>query len=554
MKPEKTAPKTISKPASEVLASTWFRAISSILVLLLIAPYVFLGAVGIYWLVERGWSLVWLAVSLVVTIFVVAVGYLLSKQLRYQQIRPVNDLVEPATRWPPIGRDAWTDVEAIALRVGANPPDLERPEEAWKIIREVIETVAKRYHPLSDKATLEMPLPHLMRVIELAARDLRLALSENVPGTHVFTINDMLKMKRLYEFGNRFYLLYRLASFTWNPASALMRELNILATGRMANETTVEVKRWAIEFAIKRIGYYAIELYSGYLVLDNVPFEVLEQTTPGTAADEQLVVARDEKLSSEPLRILVVGQVKAGKSSLINAIFRDTKAAVDIVPRTSRIEPYKIDGQDGLPAAILLDSGGYDDATDTRDYFADAKEEVEKSDLVLLVTSAMTAARSADRRLLDDLRLFFAARPDREMPPVVVVLTHIDQLRPFREWSPPYNLQSPQGTKAENIRAAIDTVAADLGVPPEQVIPVCLAEDRRYNIDDGVIPAIGLSLSDAQRLRYLRCLKNFHDKEYWDRLWRQSLNAGRLVGNITLETARHALRHADVYVKKWLTK
>ena len=155
--------------------------------------------------------------------------------------------------------------------------------------------------------------------------------------------------------------------------------------------------------------------------------------------------------------------------------------------------------------------------------------EILQSDLVVLVSSAQTAARDADRRLLDEVRNLFQRTPDREFPPLVVALTHIDQLRPFREWNPPYDLAQSQGTKARQIREAVEATADDLAVDVERAIPVCLLEGKVYNVDEGLIPTILTSLDDAQRLKYLRCLREFKDEEYWRQLREQAVNAGRIL-------------------------
>jgi len=169
-----------------------------------------------------------------------------------------------------------------------------------------------------------------------------------------------------------------------------------------------------------------------------------------------------------------------------------------------------------------------------------------QSDLIVLVSSAQTAARDADRRLLDEVRNLFQRNPDREFPPLVAALTHIDQLRPFREWNPPYDLAQSQGTKAQQIREAVEATATDLAVAIDRVIPVCLLEGKLYNVDEGLIPAIVASLGDAQRLKYLRCLREFKEEEYWRRLREQAANTGRILlktGWRLLENAVQPTRH-----------
>jgi predicted GTPase len=109
---------------------------------------------------------------------------------------------------------------------------------------------------------------------------------------------------------------------------------------------------------------------------------------------------------------------------------------------------------------------------------------------------------------------------------LLVAVTHIDQLRPSREWHPPYDLLNPANNKAANIRAAVEAVAADLAVPVATVIPVCLAEGRTYN-DDALWAAILERQDEANRVRFLRCLEDRKRRENWTLLGRQLAGAGR---------------------------
>jgi hypothetical protein len=73
-------------------------------------------------------------------------------------------------------------------------------------------------------------------------------------------------------------------------------------------------------------------------------------------------------------------------------------------------------------------------------------------------------------------------------------------------------------------------VAADLGLAAEHVIPVCLENPAEpYNVEEGLVPAIVDALPQAQRAKYLRCLKQFHNEEYWRLAREQAISAGRLI-------------------------
>jgi small GTP-binding protein len=277
---------------------------------------------------------------------------------------------------------------------------------------------------------------------------------------------------------------------------------------------------------IKKIGYYAIQLYSGHIVLDEDAFK--QHVTTASRDDLERFQNREEKLAEEPLRILVLGQVKAGKSSLINALFGEVKALVDVVPTTSTVYPYLLERQ-GLETAIILDTAGYQDSDNPKRPLTEARKEVLRSDLILMVCSARSAARHADHLLLQELRLLFQQHTEETLPSILVVLTYIDQLRPFREWNPPYDVNQSDNPKARMIRSTMETVATDLDIALDRVIPVCLKPGQEYNIQEGLIPAILQTLDDAQRLKYLRCLRDYNDLDYWKQLWTQSKSAGKIV-------------------------
>jgi predicted GTPase len=229
----------------------------------------------------------------------------------------------------------------------------------------------------------------------------------------------------------------------------------------------------------------------------------------------------------EPFRVLVLGQVSSGKSSLINALFGEPRAATDVLAHTREFAAYRLE-RDGMPVALILDSRGYAGG-ETRDG-ADMDRELLRSDLILLVCAAHHAARAADRAQLERLRRLYRDHPQRQPPALLCALTFIDRLRPLREWSPPYDIIEPATPKAHSIRAAVDHIAAALALDPARVVPVRTDAGRLYNIDEALVPRIMESLADdAARARYLRCLRHRQQTGQWQRLLRQTRNAGRLL-------------------------
>lgn len=486
-------------------------------------PYALIVLAGSIWLYEVGLLWEFMILSAVLTL----ICWQIMARLKRKNLAAAADIVSADERWTKTGQKAWSEVNAIAGRVQDQDLSLDNPQPLWAVLREVLETVARKFHPDAPQAVLEIPIPHVLRVAELVAADFRVAFSEHVPGAHILTLNDWQRLRRLAALWRPIYLFYRIVSFGVSPISALLREARDSAAGRLVNSSTDEVKRWAIGFCVRKAGYYAIQLYSGHMALEGIEFGAYQ--TPQSKSDVERDATRSERLAEEPLRLLVAGQVKSGKSSLVNALFGETRAAVDVVPRTRNVTPFLLE-RDGVPRAIILDTAGYEGADATADAFAQLGDEIADCDLVLLVLSACSATRGADRLLLDKVRQYFQDRPDRMMPPLLTVLTHVDQLRPLGQWNPPYDLARPAEEKARQIAEAVETVAKDLALTPEQaVVPVCLKAEQLYNVAEAVAPAILHAASEAQRVKYLRCLRQFHREEYWQRLWQQAINSGRLL-------------------------
>ena len=62
----------------------------------------------------------------------------------------------------------------------------------------------------------------------------------------------------------------------------------------------------------------------------------------------------------------------------------------------------------------------------------------------------------------------------------------------------------------------------------QRVVPVCLKPDAIYNVEEGLATAILSVLPGAKAVRYLRCLRKFHEAKRWRRVWQQTVGAGGL--------------------------
>lgn len=112
---------------------------------------------------------------------------------------------------------------------------------------------------------------------------------------------------------------------------------------------------------------------------------------------------------------------------------------------------------------------------------------------------------------------------------MVLVVSQIDRLRPFQEWSPPYDLTQSGQPKAVAIREAMSAIAEDLGFSIDEAVPISTAPSiAPYNID-AVWGQIVRLLPDAQSSQLIRSLYDLKDRWDWGRVWSQAANAGRVI-------------------------
>ena len=394
----------------------------------------------------------------------------------------------------------------------------------------VLETVAHRYHPNVEKPLLELTVPHTLLIIERASRDLRRDVAEKIPFSNRLTIGDLFRLQRWKARAEQAFNIYRAGRMIINPVNALLSEVWQHVRERSFDQARNELHRWFLRAYICKVGYYAIDLYSGRLSL--IDEEPAASPTPLSQADIKQAgeqVEEAAKIIAEPLRILVLGRANAGKSSLINALFGELTTATDVLPDTTQaLKPFVL-SREGLTQALIFDSPGCDTALfDSKQMLAAAAN----ADLILWVSPANRPDRQLERDYLDTLRTSQATRLDRRPPPLLVVASHIDRLRPVNEWQPPYDLTDRLNLKAVNISAAVRAIATDLAVPVEQVIPVCLSEDKVYNVDDTLWAAILNHQDEALKVRLMRCLEARKRAEDWVLLRRQMAAAGRFVRDL----------------------
>lgn len=487
-----------------------------LLLLLVTLPWLSLVVLGVAWLWQGGHVWAWAVASAAVGLLAWPLWRAIRRRSKEEARRALSGLAEPSPGWNRIEREAWTDVLAIADNTA--PLSFMETEPLIAIARETIEGVARRFHPQADDAWAQFSLPEALLLAERLCRDVRREALKHVPGVRAMKLSHALWMRSQIErygpVARIGYGVWRALRAAFNPLQAAGQEVGGVVLDRTADVLSLRMRAYLTRLLVIEIGRAAIDLYSGRLRLSDEEIRAAQQRDMAGATAEPVV----------PVRIVLAGQVNAGKSSLLNALAQEVRGAVGPVPTTGSAAEYLLD-RNGQPSAVLVDTPGLDASTGT---IEELLRQAERADLVLWVAAATQPARANDRSALDDLRARARAELTRRQAPILLALTHIDQLRPAAEWAPPYDIATPAHPKAQAIRAAMDAVTRTLDLPVETIVPVAMPPDREpYNLD-ALWARIALELDEAKLVQLDRLRVGQHAFSLRE-LSEQLGNAGRLL-------------------------
>lgn len=511
----------------------------AVVVTLIAGPILIWAAVGAYYLVTQGWAFyAWWPMIALMTL-----GYYLAWhwQRKQQLLKPPDFEVSP--HWTARDREAYKLVEARAKQGEKVPPEkLGEIGFYVQTAQEMAKELAAFYHPDTKDPIDYLTVPEVLAVIELASHDMRELVDEHLPGGHLLTIRDWKRARQLQQW-------YQAGSNVWWTISALF---NPFETGLRYLASQVGVAQplkllqqnlyvWFYTAYVQRMGNYLIDLNSGRLRVGAERYRELveklkaEQAAPGSSPmEKQATGPLPPEQDDDPVErvskvtITLVGQVKAGKSSLVNALLGEERARTGVVPTTEGIDRYEL-LTPGIPTRLVVqDTVGYGYEGPRADQVNRTAEAVQQSDLVFLVLHARNPGRQADLDMLKQLEEWFNKRPELKSPPIIAVLTHVDLLSPAMEWAPPYDWVSGTRTKERNIREAVATVREQLGERVVAVVPVCASGGRVYGVDEALLPAVANWLDEVRGVAFLRSLKAEADRDSIRRVFAQLLASGKV--------------------------
>ncbi len=455
---------------------------------LLLLPLAISSVLGFLWLAEKGW-LLWFVLASVALFAVARVARLLSRRRQVEGIIAERSIAAPEIDpdWSAAEVAAYERAQALIGQRLAEPIDWEDlPAEALVVVEAIATDLSG-----GKRTALDFTVPEGLLLIDRVASRYRDFLRAHVP------FSDQLSVRALYWMWQkqdkaliaweRGFLAYRGVRMVLNPAVGVLREVERAITAGLQDKVTDQFIRDAQAILLEEAAQAAVDLYSGRLRFSDA--ELMQIELGSERRDRGRLAAPDD-----PVRVLVVGQVSAGKSTLINALIGHSAAETDVAPTTGQLTAHET-VIDGIPCR-LVDTMGLDGSENVARTLLD---EMAEADLVLWVLRANRPARAPDLDLMARFEALFAADPGRRRPPVLLVASAADRLLPG--WPFPEN-RLPAGTQ-HRLGQAMGALAQEVGVgaagtgamETPLVIPIC-AEPPEWNIDT-LLEALGEAMTDA---------------------------------------------------------
>lgn len=439
----------------------------------------------------------------------------------------------------------WTPQDEAALQIVTRfQKDVDQlsPEQLTDLqfylqqSQNIAAAVAKHYHPRGKDPYSSLTVLEVLAAIRLAVEDIEIWFQKSVPGSHLVTIQQWKMLARAPEWVKRASEAGWLASIALNPVNVAKYFSSKLTLEPIAEGLRTEFLAAVYLRFVRQVGFYLIEMNSGRLRRGADRYRATFGAAPDLAGTERSETTATS-LVPESVVVAIVGQVKAGKSSLVNALIGKREAVTDVLPATKSVSRYRVAVPDSSETMILLDTPGYGDAGASPGELKEMDAAVAQADVLLLVMDAHAPGRDADMRMLTQLRERAEKQPKLKPPPTVVCLTHVDLLSPMMEWDPPYDWRDPRSAKETSIHNAVQSIRELTGTHIADIVPVCTDEkkERQFNVQEGLIPALANVLNSGKMVALLKSYEQDLDEDRISALLGQLKSSGKALVNLWVQ-------------------
>ncbi|MFN3580293.1 MAG: GTPase family protein [Pseudomonas sp.] len=452
-------------------AASFSDRLTPFLLVALLPPILLLSLFGLYAIFRYNYILTFVGLLGLFTLLAMVPFVLARRRRRKAAPRVALEIeqeIDTPAYWTPwdkqVQQDLLPEVSALVLDTHTWRA---LPESALQIAR----SVAAQYGKGKRHAEWAFSPVALLAIAEQLTQRYRRTLKDNVPGIDHLKVSHVLWLEeKADQFAPALTVVNIYRKVRMLTPEGMLAELGSQALGQSFEGLSDEMQQRMKRLLLLEVLRSAIDLYGGHFRFDDEQLTI----TAATRKDDNRTVGQPE-----PVRVCLIGQTGAGKSSVINALTEGWKAETSALPSTDRGLVYECK-IDGVPFLRLLDLPGLNgDAKIEKILF----EEMVQSDMVLWVLRANQPARKLDQEFGQHFKQWHSKRTDYQPPTLIGLLNQVDRLGIQNDWQPPYDLDNPEpGSKAELIREALDFNQQVLEL--DDILPLSIAPEReQYNVE-----------------------------------------------------------------------
>lgn len=483
---------------SKARHSAFYQRVYLVASLVAIAlPVILLLAFGVYTLVHsKDAQYIFASVTLIVSFSILLARSMKKKsnQAKYTETIDAKGLVKPSDSWSNAELEFWEISKGVI-------DELLKTDNNWNAITHkhpqvLASNTAKFYHKadLYDVHAIES-----LVAIENMSKRYRKVLRDNVPFIEQLKARHVISVYGIQERYGHFVtigfsatsVLKKLAKTFTNPIGIIADLVQEQVAGGVAERLEAHLDAQLKRTFLEEVLSISMDLYSGR-------FGVGDDEVNAYAASDKSSVPTELDIS--PVRVAVVGQISAGKSTLTNLLCNEILAETSALPSTDDVRIYaaSVNNEEQIR---VVDMPGYDagEASIQR-----AFQEATRADLILWVLRANQPAKNPDVQLKAQLDEFYGKHPNKLPPTIIGVVTHVDRLFSNIDWG---EVSKPEhvGLKSDLVEL-LDYQKSLLGIERAFGL-VSLDNEPTYGLEE-LKQALSNALRDARRTQLNRMRLN----------------------------------------------
>ena len=389
-------------------------------------------------------------------------------------------------------------------------PVWEDWQSFWGRCQNLVTDIAHIYYPDVKYPLLNIYIPQAYGLIRGTIDDMDRLMEKMSPVLNQVTIGQAYQGYEIYRkfepSAKKLLQVWNIGQWIINPAAAAAKKASQDSMNKANQELLGNLNQVMRETALKNLCRQAMALYGETTAPEIEVLENKSSLPPAKTKTLQVILEEAQpidKIEQKPLNILLVGRTGAGKSSLINTLFQEDQAEVDILPSTDKIKSYHWILPTG-ESLTIYDSPGYEQING-KELRQEVLEYASHIDLILLVNPAL------DPTLQMDVDFIKEVKEEISDINIITVVTQVDRLRPIREWKPPYNWQNGNKKKEISIREALKYRQENMNKYCDDIVPLVTYDEtmKRESWGDNILAnTLIQNLEPTKKSRLARFLRN----------------------------------------------